>query len=63
MNVLAKAKYFLSDVRSELNKVTWPARKETISTTWVVVVIILLISFYLGVCDVILAKVIRVLLR
>lgn len=63
MNVLAKVKYFLSDVRSELNKVTWPARKETISTTWVVVIIILLISFYLGVCDVILAKVIRALLR
>jgi preprotein translocase subunit SecE len=61
--VLAKAKIFLSDVRSELKKVTWPTRKETISTTWVVVLIILLISFYLGLCDVILAKVIRVLLH
>jgi len=62
-NVLAKVKFFLSDVRSELDKVTWPARKETISTTWVVVLIILIISFYLGICDVILAKVIRAVLR
>ena len=61
--MLAKVKFFLSDVRSELDKVTWPARKETISTTWVVVLIILIISFYLGICDVILAKVIRAVLR
>ncbi len=61
--MLAKTKNFLSDVRSELNKVTWPARKETISTTWVVIIIILLISFYLGVCDVILAKLVRVIIR
>jgi preprotein translocase subunit SecE len=60
--VLAKVNYFLSDVRSELKKVTWPTRKETISTTWVVVLIILLISFYLGLCDAILGKVIRALL-
>jgi preprotein translocase subunit SecE len=61
-NVLAKVNHFLIDVRSELKKVTWPTRKETISTTWIVVLIILLISFYLGLCDAILAKVIRALL-
>jgi preprotein translocase subunit SecE len=61
--VLLKAKNFLSDVKAELGKVTWPARKETISTTWVVVIIILLISFYLGICDYILAKLLRAVIR
>lgn len=61
--MLVKAKNFLSDVQAELKKVTWPARKDTISTTWVVVAIIILISFYLGICDFILAKLIRVIIR
>ena len=61
--VLAKTKNFLEEVKAELTKVTWPARKETMSTAWVVVVIIVLISLYLGACDVVLAKLIRFILR
>jgi len=57
--VLAKTKNFLEEVKVELGKVTWPTRKETIATTWVVVVIIVLISLYLGACDVVLAKLMR----
>jgi preprotein translocase subunit SecE len=60
--VFAKAKSFLDDVRSELHRVTWPSRKETLSTSWVVVFIIIVIAFYLGFCDVILAKIMRTLL-
>ena len=60
--MIAKAKTFFEDVQAELAKVTWPTRKETISTAQVVVVIIVLISFYLGACDMILAKLIRSIL-
>jgi preprotein translocase subunit SecE len=60
--VLAKTKSFLDDVKAELHRVTWPSRKETISTTWVVVFIVLLIAVYLGACDVILARVMKVIL-
>jgi preprotein translocase subunit SecE len=60
--VFAKTKNFLDDVKAELRRVTWPARKETISTTWVVVFIIILISFYLGLCDFILARLMKVFL-
>jgi preprotein translocase subunit SecE len=62
LTVLAKTKNFFDEVKTELGKVTWPTRKETIGTTWVVVVIILLISFYLGACDVILTKLMRLIL-
>jgi len=60
--VIAKTKEFLTEVKAELGKVTWPTRKETVSTTWVVVAIVLLISIYLGVCDVVLAKLMRIIL-
>jgi len=55
-------KSYLDSVKVELVKVTWPTRKETAATTGVVIIIIFLISFYLGVCDVILAKLIRLIL-
>ncbi|GFO57519.1 protein translocase subunit SecE [Geomonas sp. Red276] len=61
--MLAKAKTFYNDVMEELAKVTWPTRKETFSTAQVVVVIIVLISLYLGACDVVLAKIIQSVLR
>ena len=60
--MLAKTNKFLQEVKIELGKVTWPARKETVATTWIVVVIIVLISLYLGACDVILAKLMRLIL-
>jgi len=55
-------KTFLESVKIELGKVTWPSRKETVATTGVVVVIIFLISIYLGACDIVLAKLMRLIL-
>jgi preprotein translocase subunit SecE len=57
--VIAKTRIFIDEVKLELDKVTWPSRKETIATTWVVVFIVVLISFYLGACDLVLAKLLR----
>lgn len=59
---MQNVKTFLESVRIELGKVTWPTRKETMATTGVVIVIIFLISFYLGLCDVVLAKLMRLIL-
>ncbi len=61
--MLAKTKNFLYEVKAELVKVTWPTRKETLATTWVVVLIILLIALYLGACDIVIAKFVRQILR
>ena len=60
---MQNVKSFLEAVKIELGKVTWPTRKETVATTGVVIVIILVISFYLGLCDIILAKAMRLILR
>jgi preprotein translocase subunit SecE len=52
-------KQFLADARGELKKVTWPTKKELLSATAVVIVLVLLIAFYLGIVDLGLVKIIK----
>jgi len=47
---------FVTDIIEELKKVTWPSRKETIRLTIIVIAISLIIGFYVGIIDVLLAK-------
>jgi preprotein translocase subunit SecE len=58
-----KAVQFLYDVRSELRKVTFPSRKETLASTAVVIVVVFLIATYLGFVDFILSMVVTRVLR
>jgi len=55
-----KIKQFLREVRTELGKVTWPTRKEVLSLTLVVVVFVLICSFYLGFVDFLISKLVKV---
>lgn len=59
---MQKIMTFFESVKIELGKVTWPTRKETVATTGVVVMIVLIISLYLGACDVVLSKLMRLIL-
>jgi preprotein translocase subunit SecE len=61
-NVLEKTRQFLREVRIELLKVNWPTRKETVASTAVVLVLVLLISAYLGLVDAGLSRLMRVIL-
>lgn len=54
---------FIGDVREELKKVSWPTRKQTIRLTLVVIVMSLIIGAYIGIIDVLLAKVLELLTR
>jgi len=42
---------FLREVRTELKKVTWPSRKDTLSGTLVVLVAVFIIAIFLGIVD------------
>lgn len=44
-------KEFLTDVRAELKKVSFPTKAETIGSTTVVIVFCVLMSLYLSVID------------
>jgi preprotein translocase subunit SecE len=42
---------FISDVRSEMKKVSWPGKKEVYGTTIVVVAAVFFFGVYLGLID------------
>ena len=53
------ARQFLFDAKVELKKVTWPTKKELLSTTAVVIVLVILIALFLGIVDLGLVKIIK----
>ena len=57
-----KIKQFLKEFRIEMKKVTWPSRKEIVASTGVVLVVVLIISFYLGAADLLLSKLLKLML-
>ena len=62
-NFLTTALQFLREVKIELKKVTWPTRKQTIGSTAVVIVLVLIIAIFLGIVDVGLSSLIRAVLQ
>jgi preprotein translocase subunit SecE len=51
MNWWTKIKTFLSEVRSEMKKVTFPSKDEVVATTIVVVVTSFIFAFFLWLAD------------
>ena len=49
-------KTFLSEVRSELKKVTFPSREEVMATTVVVVITSVIFAFYLWAADIVILR-------
>ncbi|NIJ67962.1 preprotein translocase subunit SecE [Xanthomonas sp. 60] len=47
---------FLSESRFELRKVVWPTRQEAIRMTWVVIVVVIILSLLLGGFDFVIQK-------
>ena len=62
-NFIGKAIQFLREVKVELKKVTWPSRKQTIGSTVVVIILVMIISLFLGVVDMGLSGLVRVVLQ
>ena len=60
---LDKAVQFLREVKVELKKVTWPTRKQTIGSTIVVIILVMIISLFLGVVDIGLSGLLRTVMQ
>ena len=52
---------YLREVVFELKKVVWPSRKETLGSTAVVLVIVGLSAVFLGIVDLILSRLVKIL--
>lgn len=56
---LEKTKQFFKEVKIELEKVVWPSRKQTTLSTAVALVLVVIISVFLGIADSLLAWIIK----
>ena len=54
---------FLREVKVELKKVAWPSRKQTIGSTAVVLILVFIISAFLGIVDMGLSGLVRLVLQ
>jgi preprotein translocase subunit SecE len=60
--IIQKVTQFLKEAKVELKKVVWPSPKQTIASTAVVIIIVFIVSIYLGIIDFALAKLVKFVL-
>jgi preprotein translocase subunit SecE len=60
---ISRINEFSQEVKSEFHKIAWPDKKHTMATTGVVVVLVFLVSFYLGTVDLLLGKLIGLVIK
>ncbi len=53
---ITQGRTFMGDVSTELSKVYWPPRSETIAFTGVVLVVVSFVAAYLGIVDFVLSR-------
>ena len=61
--MIKRIKDFLREVKIEIKKVVFPSKDELIGSTWVVIVVVLIISMFLGIVDLGLSKIVGLALR
>lgn len=60
---ISRISEFSQEVKNEFHKIAWPDKKHTMATTGVVVVLVFLVSFYLGTVDLLLGKLIGMVIK
>ena len=60
MNKVAK---FVTEVKLELKKVSWPTRQELINATIMVIVSVAILAIFIGFCDLIWSNAIKFIMR
>ena len=61
--MINKVKGFLSEVRAEMQKVTWPTREELVGSTGVVLMTMFFLSTFIGIADFVLSYALAVIMR
>jgi preprotein translocase subunit SecE len=60
---MENSRQYLSDVRTEFRKVTWPSQREYVGGTIGVVVIVAILTLVLGLIDAGLSEIMELILR
>ncbi|HET6638902.1 MAG TPA: preprotein translocase subunit SecE [Gemmatimonadota bacterium] len=61
--MLEKLRSFLREVRVEMEKVTWPGRKEVQAATLVIIALVLLLAVFIGGVDFVVSRVLGLFFR
>lgn len=62
MSVLMKVREYFASVRAEVSRVSWPSRREVLTFTVLVIFLTLALGVYLGLVDLVLQHLLRLLL-
>lgn len=54
---------FFNQVKTEMQKVSWPSRHELINSTIVVLISTILLAVYIGVCDLLISRSVHILIK
>ena len=60
---LETVKAYFREVYMEAKRVTWPSRKDALKGTYVVLITVFVAALFLGVVDIVLAKLMQALMR
>ena len=61
--IIAKLREFISDVQSEIKKVTFPTRAETLGSTSVVLILVVILSIFLSLIDHFLVRLVKIVIE
>ena len=62
-NFIGSIRKFITEVVSELKKVSWTTRKDLIDSTWVVLVSSACLGLFIGVIDFVLSRIVASLIK
>ena len=54
---------FITEVKTEMKKVSWSTKKELISSTWIVVISVSLLALYIGIVDFLISRAVNLVIR
>jgi preprotein translocase subunit SecE len=63
MNVFKKTTDFLKEVKVELSKVSWSNRQELIGSTVVVITVTFIMAIFIGIIDIFLSRILRLVFK
>jgi len=61
--ILGRLSGFFADVKTELKKVSYPTKSETMGSTTVVLILVFIIGIFLSVLDMMLVKAVRFIIQ
>ncbi len=61
-DLIERFKVFLEESKVEMRKVAYPSQKQTLATCSSVLVLVIIVALYLGIVDIVLSKIIKLIL-